>query len=82
MDTYDETGGESGWVIAGLEKRIALLTEERQQLKAENDKLRKACQRAFDFVSDEDNNKVIVTMPFSFGLYYDLAEALEDKNGN
>ena len=53
-----------------------------KELEDSNEKLRKACQRAFDFVSDEDNNKVIVTMPFSFGLYYDLAEALEDKNGN
>ena len=53
-----------------------------KKLEESNEKLRKACQRAFDFVSDEDNNKVIVTMPFSFGLYYDLAEALEDKNDN
>ena len=57
-------------IIAELKKRI-------QELEEKNEKLRKACQRAFDFVADEDNNKIVVKMPFSFGLYYDLAEALD-----
>lgn len=57
-------------IIAELKKRI-------QELEEKNEKMRKACQRAFDFVADEDNNKIVVKMPFSFGLYYDLAEALD-----
>ena len=51
-----------------------------QELEEKNEKLRKACQRAFDFVADEDNNKIVVKMPFSFGLHCDLAEALDIRD--
>ena len=60
-------------IIAELKKRI-------QELEEKNEKLRKACQRAFDFFDDEDNNKIVVKMPFSFGLYYDLTEALDIRD--
>ena len=35
-----------------------------------NSKLLAACKRAFDFVDDEFNNKTVVEMNGSFGLWY------------
>jgi hypothetical protein len=46
-----------------------------------NNDLLKACIRAFNLVSDEDNNKLIVEMPGSFGLWNDLSEAINNARG-
>lgn len=42
-----------------------------------NEKLLNACIKAFDFIDDEFNNKIIVTMCGSFGLWADLKEAID-----
>ena len=41
------------------------------------DKLLTACKRAFDFIDDELNNKIIVEMNGSFGLWSDLKDAID-----
>jgi len=41
-----------------------------------------ACKRAFDFVDDEFNNKTVVEMNGSFGLWLDLKEAIEFAERN
>ena len=40
-------------------------------------KLLAACKRAFDFVDDEFNNKTVVEMNGSFGLWLDLKQAID-----
>ena len=47
-----------------------------------NKKLLAACKRAFDFVDDEFNNKTVVEMNGSFGLWLDLKEAIEFAERN
>lgn len=57
-------------------KRYEKLLERIQKLEGRNEKLRQACKKAYDFVDDEINNKIIVEMDGSFGLHHDLADAL------
>lgn len=65
--------------IENTNRSVALSNaiEELQRLRSQNDRLKNACQKAFDFVDDEFNNKSIVEMDGSFGLHLCLKEALE-----
>lgn len=47
-----------------------------QETLAINAELLAACKKALSFVSDEDNNPVIVKMSGSFGLWTDLESAV------
>jgi len=57
--------------------RYEKLFQRIQFLEEKNEKLRQACKKAYDFVDDEINNKIIVEMDGSFGLHHDLKEALD-----
>lgn len=56
--------------------RYEKLLQRIQELEERNEKLRQACKKAYDFVDDEINNKIIVEMDGSFGLHQDLSDAL------
>ena len=45
-------------------------------------KLLAACKRAFDFVDDEFNNKTVIEMNGSFGLWLDLKQAIDFAEKN
>lgn len=56
--------------------RYQKLLQRIQELEEKNEKLMQACKKAYDFVDDEINNKIIVEMDGLFGLHHDLADAL------
>lgn len=64
---------DNGWMIGWFANAIMRGYDKRE---SQIEKLRKACKKAYDFVDDEFNNKIIVEMDGSFGLHSDLGEAL------
>lgn len=70
----------SGCSVEHTARSVAISNaiEELQRLRSHNNRLMNACQKAFNFVDDEFNNKEIVKMDGSFGLHLDLKTAIEE----